>query len=249
MSRPYVKINTCYQRDEKGVIDIMSWATPEIGYLASNSWLWTEKVDGTNIRLEYAADGSFRGNEHAFINGRSDQAQIPPFLVDALVALMEQAPFETVFPDLDGASVTLYGEGYGPRIQKGGNYGDTPAFVLFDVMVGDWWLRWEDVKDVGRRLGVDVVPEVGIFPIRKSGFGLGAWPGAPRDAAGLPIVDAETLMTGNGFVSRWGDHFQPEGIVGRPLVDLNDRAGRRVLTKLKFKDYERWERINGPWMG
>jgi len=36
--------------------------------------------------------------------------------------------------------------------------------------------------------------------------------------------------------SVWGD-FQAEGIVARPGVELFDRAGRRIITKLKCRDF------------
>jgi hypothetical protein len=42
----------------------------------------------------------------------------------------------------------------------------------------------------------------------------------------------------NGFKSQWGD-FIAEGIVAKPKVELQTRAGSRVITKLKYKDFER----------
>jgi hypothetical protein len=41
-----------------------------------------------------------------------------------------------------------------------------------------------------------------------------------------------------GFKSHWGD-FIAEGIVARPKVELKTRAGHRIITKLKYKDFER----------
>jgi hypothetical protein len=40
-----------------------------------------------------------------------------------------------------------------------------------------------------------------------------------------------------GFESQWGD-FIAEGIVARPQVELRDRAGHRIITKLKHKDFQ-----------
>ena len=39
-----------------------------------------------------------------------------------------------------------------------------------------------------------------------------------------------------GFISKWGD-FQAEGIVARPQVELKARNGKRVITKIKNKDF------------
>ena len=41
-----------------------------------------------------------------------------------------------------------------------------------------------------------------------------------------------------GFDSRWGV-FGAEGIVARPICELMNRQGERVITKLKCKDFPR----------
>ena len=45
------KIQTVFMRDERNVIVPGEWTLPELAYLADKDWRWTEKVDGTNIRL------------------------------------------------------------------------------------------------------------------------------------------------------------------------------------------------------
>lgn len=47
----YHKINTLFKRDEKNLIIEGDYSCPEFAYLAENEWTWTEKVDGTNIRV------------------------------------------------------------------------------------------------------------------------------------------------------------------------------------------------------
>lgn len=212
----YQKINSLYKRDGRGKFIEGEWSCEEFGYLYELPWVWTEKVDGTNIRIQYADPSSFRGNEHAFIAGRTDNAQLPPFLLNHLVDLARTTPFEKVFPDAD-SSVVLYGEGYGARIQKGGgNYNsEGVGFVLFDVKVGEWWLRREDVEDVAANLGLDVVPIVNT----------------------QDLAEAEAFVAA-GFKSAWGD-FNAEGIVATPEVPLFNRGGERIITKLKTKDYHR----------
>jgi hypothetical protein len=214
VSAEYPKVNSIYKRDQRGRFLIGEWSSPEFGYLRDLPWLWTEKVDGTNIRLSFDPV-STPGNEHAHIAGRTDSAQIPPFLLARLMDLMRTMPWEKVFP---GGDVTLYGEGYGARIQKGGgNYiADGVDFVLFDVKVGDWWLRREDVEEVAEKLGLDVVPVVAI----------------------ASIPQAIELVCNNGFLSRWPHVAVPEGLVGRPTVDLFDRRGGRITTKIKHKDFQ-----------
>ncbi|MEO0600051.1 MAG: RNA ligase family protein [Myxococcota bacterium] len=202
----YHKINSLYKRDDKGVLLPGQWSTDELAYLAELEWIWTEKVDGTNIRITVDADGSTE------VGGRTDRAQIPAPLLAAIEDLLARAPIADAFPN----GATLYGEGYGPKIQKGGgNYRDDPSFVLFDVLVDGWWLLPDAVTAVGERLGLDVVPVVG----RGS------------------LADAEALVA-RGLRSTWGD-FEAEGVVCRPAVPMFSRAGHRVITKIKAKDLRR----------
>lgn len=153
----YHKIQTLFKRDmaskRKTLIE-GDWTLPEFEYLAGNAWTFTEKVDGTNIRV------IFKDGAVAF-GGRTDEADIPAPLLGRLnerfVPLAQR--LGEVFTD--GAAV-LYGEGYGAKIQKGGgNYRADQDFVLFDVRVGPWWLQRADVEDVAQKLGLDVVPVIG----------------------------------------------------------------------------------------
>ena len=109
----------------------------------------------------------------------------------------------------------MYGEGYGAKIQSGGNYiPDGVDFVLFDIKIGDMWLQREDVQDVSEKLGIRIVPIIGK--------------GTLSDAI---------EMTKKGFNSQWGD-FMSEGLVMRPETELKTRQGRRVITKIKHKDFK-----------
>lgn len=152
----YHKIQSIYKRDmtsKRKTLLEGQWTLPEFEYLASNTWTFTEKVDGTNIRVIFQNGGVTFG-------GRTEDAQIPAQLVTRLNErfLPMAAKLAEVF---DGGAV-LYGEGYGAKIQKGGgNYRADQDFVLFDVKIDDWWLQRADVEDVAGKLGIDVVPIIG----------------------------------------------------------------------------------------
>jgi hypothetical protein len=211
----FPKINGLYKRGEKGKIIPDEFSRPEFEYLRDLAWVWTEKVDGTNIRLGW--DPSDASDEAVtYIGGRTDRAQIPPDLLARLTELQETMPWHESFPDVD-VPVTLYGEGYGARIQKGGgNYiPDGVDFVLFDVKVGPFWLSRENVLDVGSKLGLDVVPFI----------------------ANCTIGTAEKWVRDDAFDSHWPGVERPEGLVGRPAVNLFTNGGGRITTKIKWKDY------------
>lgn len=203
----YKKMQTVFKRDPDNNYKTLLWgefSTSEFEFLSNCTWQFTEKVDGTNIRIEW--DG-----ENLEVKGRTDRAQIPPDLLKSLHSLFDEAPFLEVF---SGPAI-LYGEGYGPKIQKGGgNYRDDPSFVLFDVMVGTWWLERPNVESVASSLGgIEVVPMIGQGSL---------WEMAE--------------LARNGIKSKWGD-FQAEGIVARPSTELRTRKGDRIITKIKCKDF------------
>ena len=52
----YHKIQTVWLRDPDNRYKTLlegQWATPEFEYLANNEWTFTEKVDGTNVRVMF----------------------------------------------------------------------------------------------------------------------------------------------------------------------------------------------------
>jgi len=197
----YPKINSIFKRNEKGEFT-NEYSDEVFGYLANNQWIWTEKIDGTNVRIGW--DG-----QKVQIGGRTDNAQIPAFLLEVLQDLFLPEKFKGF------DNVILFGEGYGPKIQKGGGkYRDTPGFVLFDVKIGDWWLKMEDAQDIAQKLALDFVPIDGTGSLHSA-------------------IDAVRI----GQQSNFGD-FIMEGYVLKPAIDLWNRRGERVITKIKHKD--RW---------
>lgn len=200
-----------------GKMIVGNYSLPEIEYLKDNRWIFTEKVDGTNIRVMW-------NGESIVFGGKTDNASIPVFLLYKLQELFEgtikkELLKKTFTDEKTGEFMTdvcLYGEGYGAKIQKGGgNYiKDGVSFVLFDVKIGDWWLQRESIEDVGEKLGLKVIPIIGEG-----------------------TIDEMLEITKQGFKSHWGD-FIAEGIVARPKVELRNRAGKRIITKIKHKDFK-----------
>ena len=205
--KEYHKIQTVFKRDEKGRIIEGDWTLPEFDLLQDIEWEWTEKIDGTNIRIIW--DG-----EMVRFGGKTDNAQIPSFLLNVLQDLFPVEKMARVFT----GPVCLYGEGYGAKIQKGGgNYlSDSVNFILFDIRAGDWWLTRGAMIDIAFDLGINIVPLVG-------------W-GILKDA-----ID----MVGNGFKSMISENkdFAAEGLVLRPKLELFARNGERIITKIKSKDF------------
>jgi len=206
--REYHKIQTVFLRDPATSYKTLlegQYALPEFLYLKDCQWVFTEKVDGTNIRVMF--DG-----ETLTFGGKTDRASIPASLVNKLNErfLPQVDLFREHFPE----GACLYGEGYGAKIQSGGNYRPDQDFVLFDILIGEWWLKREDVEGISKIFSLDVVP------ILYTGT----------------LIDM-VLFVKEGFKSTWGD-FQAEGVVVRPAVELKARSGSRIITKLKHKDFK-----------
>ncbi len=208
--KQYHKIQTVFKRDPENRHKTLlegEFSIPEFEYLQDNDWIFTEKVDGTNIRVMF--DG-----EKITFGGKTERAQIPATLGQALMEMFlpKLDLFKRAFPE----GACLYGEGYGPKIQKdGGNYRTDQSFVLFDVRVGEWWLQRENVEDVANDFSIEEVPIIGHGNLAT-------------------MVN----RTRRGFNSKWGD-FMAEGIVARPATELVTRSGHRLITKIKCKDFPR----------
>jgi len=207
MMKEYSKIETLFNRDKSTFKVIENdWRTPEFEYLKDLEWSFTEKIDGTNIRIEWIPKVSSR------FGGRTDRAQMPPFLMARLEEIFTDTVLQSVFPDTD---VVLYGEGFGARIQKGGgNYiPDGVDFILFDVLVGGYWLKRDALEDIADKLGIGVVPIIGIGNLQEA----------------VDIVK-------NGFTSTFGN-FIGEGLVVKPKEEMFSRNGHRIIGKIKGKDF------------
>lgn len=209
----YQKIQTVFKRDERKVIVPWDYTLPEFELLAGVLWDFTEKIDGTNIRIHF-------NGERVTIGGRTDNAQVPTFLLAELQDLLDPGEFKTAF-DTDVTDVTLYGEGFGKKIQSGEHYGlgDRHDFALFDVRVGPWWLSREDVRNVAEKMRLNLVPVWGR----------------------MTLEDAIEETWHHTLVSAYPGATM-EGLVGVPTVPLYNRKGDRIITKIKVKDFADYER-------
>lgn len=210
----YPKIYSPYERHTEGPLrnklDRTRWTCEEFKLLADVPWTWTEKVDGTNIRVGW--DG------HAVeFGGRTDNAQIPAPLVQELRLLFPEELFEQTFQD---KPVTLYGEGYGPKIQKVGHlYADKPSFALFDVQgESRIWFNREAVHAVAETMGLNVAPQLPDYTL--------------QDAMDVVTEGFYSYFAGEGNPS-----FCAEGVVGTAPLGLLNRQGQRIQVKVKHVDF------------
>jgi hypothetical protein len=209
--RQYHKIQTVFKRnpdDNYKTLLREEYSMPEFKMLKDIIWVGTEKIDGTNIRIIW-------DNGKLYFKGKTDKANIPKHLLEKLEELFTEEKLISQFGN--ESSVCLYGEGYGVKIQKGGNYipNDTD-FILFDCKINGIWLERENVEGIGKQM------EINVVPIAYNGG-----------------IEQAVELVKNGFVSliSHNRNYIAEGLILKPEKELFDRRGNRIITKIKHKDF------------
>lgn len=207
--REYHKIETLFERDEKTKKFIIGkFRNPTIEYLKNNIWTFTEKVDGTNIRIYW--DG-----HKVTYGGRTDKAQIPAHLVNRLNELFGGETNAQMFEQKFGEEeVEIFGEGYGFKIQTNG-YRDDVDFIIFDVMIAGNYQPRERVANIAQYFGCDIVPIV--------------LEGTLQEGIDYVLNNRKSIIAKNGA--------ELEGLVGRTKVETFDRVGKRNIVKIKYRDF------------
>lgn len=245
----YQKINTIFKRDENNIImPHEEFSVPELNWLRNCKFDATEKIDGTSIRIEVTAEKFYICPDvYADVfsveyKGKTDNAQIPTHLLNHL---KETYPEKNVLDALglpksitkewmiekgyerfeDIPMYTIYGEGYGMKIQKGGNYiKDGVGFIVFDVKVGDMYLLRDSMEDIAGKLGAPVVPYMGQF-----------------------TIDEAIEFVKKGFKSTIAENkdYDAEGLVLKTPDGLRTRRGERIIFKVKTCDFIKYKNKYG----
>lgn len=218
----YGKIPAPFKRDEKtNKIIRGQWSDPILEYLQDAKFLFTEKLNGTNIRLIYTPEEKVRHAKDLeyvkpaklSIKGRSDDAQVHGRLVDWCKTL-DVSRFVNVFGN---RAVCIYGEGVGEGIQKGGlQYGPT-HFRAFAIK-GEHGFWRPGIADQVLREGLEL--------------------------RCVPVILEATLNEGieymrQGFKTQIGpnpDVYWAEGLIGVPTLPIYGPKGQRIIVKLKDAD-------------
>ena len=209
MLKEYHKIETVFKRDDKTKkLNELVYRNETVEFLKDMEWEFTEKIDGTNIRIYWD------GHKVSFW-GRTDKAQIPSQLTNVLLNKFSGNINEEMFEQKKKEKeVILIGEGYGAKIQNGGNYREDNSFALFDVIIDGVFLSREGVKSIAETLDIETVPVIFKGNLQK----------------GIDYVKTKP----NSKIGK----AKMEGLVARPKIELQDRLGNRVIVKIKVADFK-----------
>ena len=210
----------CYDYEKTGIkpkhgkLLIGEYSLPEFALV--NKWQVFEKIDGTNTRITYINDE--KGPSLKF-DGRTSESKMPAQLLHYLAEKFTIEKMQSVFKD--SKRVILFGEGYGPKIQRGGNYRKDVAFIGFDIFANGWWLKTEDAMEIFHSLGVSFVPFIDTMYTST-------------------IIEYVKSKPRSKFAEN--REYVMEGVVCRTEPMLFLRNGEMLKFKLKCKDMEN---ING----
>lgn len=176
-----------------------------------------EKVDGTSASLAFNRDQNI-------IHYHGGCVQGPVFK-----ALFNSEDLEAKFRQLSGEKITVYGEAYGGKVQKGAwRYGSNIKFVAFEVKVDDVWLVVPEAERIVLSLGLEFVHYVRISTKLSE---IDFW----RDATSQQAIR-------NGVTTADGPFIRREGVVLRTIDEKLDARGNRIIAKHK-RDEERETKI------
>lgn len=206
----YHKIETLYNRDMEGSKRLIEgdYRDETVKFLKDMTWQFTEKIDGTNIRIMW--DG-----HKITYGGRTERANIPAHLMNKLIELFGNEETEQLFEQIFGEKeVIFFGEGYGTKIQGvGGLYRSDVSFILFDVMINGNYQSREMIECAAKQFNLEVVPIIFEGTLDE----------------GVAYVRTKPMSTiGKAPM---------EGLVARPKIELRDRCGNRMIVKIKVRDF------------
>lgn len=224
---------------------IPEFTTPLFEALKDMKWSVTEKIDGTNTRIHinYSNSKDLGIEDYAIkIEGRTNNAEFNKNVETNLIEYLktkEESILNFCRKQRDNyfnknssksfysINYIIFGETFGKDIQSGGRYRKNNAdFIAFDFMASDdrkgmqtaKFYEEDTMRSILSEIGIDVVPYIGNFTIREVIEKL------TQENAPTSLISEDTTLPIEGYVLK-------------PKKILYDNRGRRIITKIKVKDF------------
>jgi hypothetical protein len=222
----YNKIQNLFKRESEKPYNIkpLTFGNEAIGFLLNANWIVQEKIDGTNVRIIWDGNRITFGGKNTL-----DPNNLPGRLRIHLEENYGTSEFENVIEQVFGDTpVTIYGEGYGHKIQQGAGYfpdsedGEN-QFIGFDVMINGQYTSVSNAQDIFAKLDIPFVEcAPGTYTIPELVLS--------------SIVRIRETEEGEPVFVHDGTNHEIEGYVLRTDYPLYDHRGNRVITKVILDD-------------
>jgi len=175
-----------------------------------------EKIHGSSAHI------SFKQNYNS--NGDTLEPQINLFCgrckKEVFHSLWDKEKLKNKFLETRLDEVTIYGEGYGGKIQgMSHTYGKELKFIAFDVKIGHTWLNVPKAYEFCKLMGIEFVYYEKI-------------------STKLEDLDkARDKFSVQACRNGMGELKIQEGIVLRPLIELKKNNGARIICKHKRDEF------------
>lgn len=239
MAHNYEKILAPFARDnnKSKYVNKEKWSKPEFEMLKDIDWIWTLKIDGTCVVVQW-------NGERVNLLGHTDKTQFNERTKSYLEGLFCTSEAETVFEDLYGDQpVDICGEFVSKDMNE--NYGHPDGhFYAFDIRngsTGKYWGRESLIEFVNRFPDIEIVPIMLIGSINDAvdwiAIAKKAWNASAtekeRNRVSFIRDDGKLFDIYNLF-----GNYDIEGLVGRPNVELYNSKNERIICKIKCSDYK-----------
>jgi len=215
----YEKFSSPFKKDEKFRNTIEVAQSLPVG-----TWIKTEKIDGTNIRIILTKPNE-EGNRDILIASRklvlNQEDKNSKQYMDCIKEI-NLNKIKEYFKEVE-STIVIYGEGYGAGVQKGGIYSSIKDFRVFDIRIGEAYQDFEYVQKVCIDNQLNIVPVIG--ECKEITYG---------ECYDSLKKFQETLI-------RDGSGGKPEGIVYKFEPVLLNKYKERLIFKVKFKDFNKEE--------
>jgi len=164
-------------------------------------------LDGENGRIYW-------NGEQALWSGKTNKFVPQKEYYDFIESHFLEERFEEVFGR--DKEVYIFGEFMGPKVQ-GNELGlKEKIFIIYDIQIGNIWLEENSIREIADKFQVttcyDYLEDKQCSCDQKT---LDDWIGS----------------VAGGEFNKW------EGVVIEPVGQLRDRSGKRIICKVKNKDY------------
>lgn len=127
-------------------------------------WVALEKIHGSNFswwcdgfEVKCAKRSGFIPDGENFYNHKSIFDKYEAVIWDIQRAIAKKEGNKNI-------TVAVYGEIYGPGVQKGIYYADSVDFIMFDILITDGlmkvYLPWDEVKELSNEFSMPIVSEI-----------------------------------------------------------------------------------------